>query len=348
MILSDKLSELDQRLQDSGDPGQVLRFSLLHHLGELIRDLTCNVEASAPVPVDAASRTGPPGEISDEVDPVVVSPPVGTIALPEYGDEAMLHHVRMEALEVFETRRFCGETYIALWLDVVRVWQRSLLLCMGVTTSGYRHILGFVEALPQQGSAMRPLVQDLLNRGLCPDQGLLCITPGSKGIAKVLSECFGTQLCLQSCQAHILERVVSPLCEADQRRLQGEFRRAFSLPDAEQAHAALLQIHRGLTKLNRSAATWLLQELDPLLTLQRTGLYDQLSPSLRSTRCIHSAAQHLRTRLRGVRQWLPPQSQRAQFALVWLEMEQRMRRIAHASVLASLQSTLFPNESSPS
>ncbi|MCY3629025.1 MAG: hypothetical protein OXG94_03315 [Bacteroidetes bacterium] len=64
---------------------------------------------------------------------------------------------------------------------------------------------------------------------------------------------------------------------------------------------------------------------------------DELSRSLRSTRCIARAAQQLNQRLKGVRRWLAPISRRAQIALLCLEMELRMRRLAHASGFPALR-----------
>ncbi len=41
--------------------------------------------------------------------------------LAEYGDEANLHKVRMEAAEVFDTRLYDREEYVVLWIDAYQV-----------------------------------------------------------------------------------------------------------------------------------------------------------------------------------------------------------------------------------
>ena len=262
-------------------------------------------------------------------------------SLSEYGDEAALQKVRMEALEVFDTRRFDGEEYVTLWVDVCQLWGRPFLLCMAATLDGYRHVLGFVESSTQDLASVRGLFQGLLDRGLSLDQGLLCITPGTASLCRVLTECFGQQIRLQHCQMHKRARVISYLAVPEQRLIQGAMTRAFAIPDLALARASLLQIHAQLQQCNRSAAQWLLRDLDLSLTLHHSGVYDRLSRSLRSTRCIVRVVQQLNRRLRGVRHWLAPASRRAQFALLLLETEMRMRRLAHASYLSIMWDALF-------
>ena len=83
-------------------------------------------------------------------------------------------------------------------------------------------------------------------------------------------------------------------------------------------------------------------QLDQTLTLRRNGLSEQLSTSLQSTHCAAQVAQQLTRRLCGVRRWLLPQSRRTEISLLLLETEPRIRRPAHASYLATMQSTYLP------
>jgi len=65
-----------------------------------------------------------------------------------------------------------------------------------------------------------------------------------------------------------------------------------------------MRVYEELQPLNRTAAQWLLRNLDQTLTLHRTGLYERLSPSLRSTRSLAHIALKLHRHLREVRQWI--------------------------------------------
>ncbi len=336
--LEDRL-DLDQTLREAGEAGQHLRWSLLCHLGELIRDLTQNVEVGSVSSSQEPASASVPTLVLEEAPPA--APPAGVLALSEYGDEASLQEVRREALQEFTARSLAKEDVVALWLDVVPFWGYPLLLCVAVNVEGYRRILGFAEASLQERDAVRRLLQDLLDRGLCTERGLLWITPGTAGLSALLAEVLGTRMRHQHCQVHKCVRVTSLLPEEEQRGVRGTIQRAYAHPNPRQAQDALRQLHTDLLRRNRSAAQWLLQDLGQTLTVYQSGLTEHLSPSLRTTRCIARLGQHLQHRSRGVRRWLPPRSRQAQIALLLLEREQYMRRLAHASYLSALRTALF-------
>ncbi len=347
MILSDDFSQLDHLLQESGASGHQLRLYLLRHFSDLVRHLTSNLDIDAVLrfPNEAATASSP---VEPQSDPAEESPALvpSELACPEYGDEAALHRVRTEALEVFEHRRFDQQSYVVLWMDVQQLWGHPFFLCMAATTEGYRHILGFVETVARDHDAMASLFQGFLDRGLCAENGLLCITPAIPTLSRVLTDCFGPRIQFQHCQVHKRERVVSYLPDTDRLRIRGAICRAYEIPELARARTALMQIHAQLIASNHSAAHWLLRDLDATLTLHRSGVYEQLSSSLRSTRCVTNVVRQLSKRLRGIRPWLPPPQRRAQFALLLLEMERPMRRLAHAAYLSPMQSALFAEETS--
>jgi len=325
----------DDLLQQTSVQDPSLRLSLLYHCVELLRELT------GPMAQDPPSRQSEdseeieiPASVSDSKPIVVASE--STLALSEYGDEAALHSARMEALEVFDTRPLDVHSYVVLWFDRFQVWGHPLLLCMGATEEGYRHILNFVEAPARDIASMQQLLGTLLDRGLRTEPGLFCITSGEAQLSRQVIASL-QPVGMQYCQYRKRERVLSYLGDADFARIKGAMMRAYELPVYAEAHAALMQVHADLLHCNRSAAQWLQQDLEQTLTLHQTGRMDQLSRSLRSTRCIARAAQQLNQRLKGVRRWLPPISRRVQIALLCLEMELRMRRLAHACALPALR-----------
>ena len=94
----------------------------------------------------AVAPKGEVTEVESALHPLV--PPTNDAAEEppsRYGNLASLRRVRAEALEVFDTRLLSGEDYVALWMDAIEVWGRKLLLCMGVTARGRKHMLGVVE-----------------------------------------------------------------------------------------------------------------------------------------------------------------------------------------------------------
>ena len=103
---------------------------------------------------------------------------------------------------------------------------RPLLLCMGATFEGLRHVLGVVESSVQNLPSVRGLSQDLVDRGSSPDQGQLCITLVTASLSRIMTECIGSQIRPQHCQMQKLARVVSNLAAAEQRPIQGAISRA--------------------------------------------------------------------------------------------------------------------------
>ena len=310
-----------------------LRLSLLHHCVELLRELTGTTALDPPsAPLENPKEIEPP---APDLTPVASGP---TPALSEYGDQ--LHEVRMEALEVFDSRRLDVHPYVVLWMDTVHVWGTPMLLCMGATEEGDRHLLNFVEAPARDLASVQQFLRMLVDRGLRTEPGLFCITSGDAQLSKQVVEVLHP-VGLQYCQYRKRERVLSYLGDADVARIKGAMMRAYELPVYAEAHAALIQIHAELQHCNRSAAQWFKQDLDHTLTLHRTGRMQTLSRSLRSTRCVVRAAQQLNQRLHGVRRWLAPTSRRAQIALLCLELGLRMRRLGHARELPALRTALL-------
>ncbi len=292
MLLPEDFGQLQQTLEEAGVSGQQLRVSLLRQCSDLIQHLTHDL--GVPTVLDTTNESAQEPSHADPEEETSVAPlPLSSPRFPEYGDEADLHQVRMEALDVFDHRRLDEETYAVLWMDVLRVWGAPFLLCIGSTLEGDRRMLGFEQASAQNIARVKHLFASFLHRGLSLDDGLLCITPVTVPLDQVLMDLGGEHIRLQHCHLHKRERIVSVLTEEQQTQMRGQINRAFSLPDAKQAREALLQIHDRLLRWNRSASQRLFKDLDLCLTLHQTGLYEQLSRSLRTTSCVTHTAQYV-------------------------------------------------------
>ena len=344
MERSDDLSQLDQGLRDAGPSGRLLRYYLLRHFSELVQRLTCSLESDVQQPVGPEATAVPAAVADGTAQAAAEAPETDPRGVHGQGDDAEL---RSSALQVMEQRSLSDEDYVALWMDAVPVWGRSLVLCMAVTADGYRHMLAFADGTLQDAAVLQKLLQGVRKRGLCVDRGLLCITGGQVPLTQALEEHLGPHLVHQHCQIAKRERVVSFLAEKDRRSVRGAITRAFQLPEASEAHDALLRVHATLLQRNQSAARWLLQDLERTLTLHPTGLYEILSPSLRTTRSLVHTARQLFRQLRNLRHWLPPETRRAEWALWLLEKEARMRRMEHAGHLLPMRAALFTEDGRP-
>ncbi len=160
------LNNLSEQVSVS-DPS--LRLKLLHHCVDLLRQLTHLSPQDPPSKPSESLAEG--SESSPDVsDSTPVLPPS---IVCDYGDEASLDQTRMEALEVFDSRRLDVHRYVVLWMDRLPVWGHPLLLCMGATVDGYRHVRNFEEAPALDMDAIQRFLCALLERGLRTESEVL-------------------------------------------------------------------------------------------------------------------------------------------------------------------------------
>jgi len=122
-----------------------------------------------------------------------------------------------QALEEFENRSLETENFLALLTHGKHVAGEQMIVCMGVTESGYKKVLGFTQATTERAESVVELLRDLIERGLTFDEGILCVIDGNKGLRKAIDEVFGDRAEVRRCQWHKRKNVVSHLPEADQK-----------------------------------------------------------------------------------------------------------------------------------
>ena len=132
-----------------------------------------------------------------------------------------------KALEEFEGRLLEEENFLALWIDGKRVAGEQMIVCMGVTESGYKKVLGFTQATTERAEPVVELLRDLIGRGLTFEEGILCVIDGSKGLRKAIDEVFGERAEVQRCQWHKRKNILSYLSEEDQKTWRSRLQRAY-------------------------------------------------------------------------------------------------------------------------
>ena len=254
-----------------------------------------------------------------------------------------------KALETFEERRFDDETFLALWIDgkfgetVRHMARHQVVICMGLTGDGRKIPLGFVETTTENAEAVKGLLQRLIRRGLSFEGGILCIIDGSKGLLKAVREVFGEYAAVQRCQWHKRENVASYLSEKDKPLYRRRLQLAYEKPTYDQAREVLVDIHRELQGVNRSAANSLMEGLEETLTLHRLGIFEELGRSLKTTNAIESLNSQLSKYLRRVKHWMHSDQRQRWVTMAILEAEYNMRRIQHPEQLPLLRAALQEN-----
>jgi len=107
---------------------------------------------------------------------------------------------------------------VAVFLDGKTFADMTMVIAVGITITGEKHILGFVETGTENEAALTPFLQGLGDRGLDHSQGLLVIIDGGKGLRAAVRHAFGSAALVQRCQWHKRENVVSHYPKATKLR----------------------------------------------------------------------------------------------------------------------------------
>ena len=89
-------------------------------------------------------------------------------------------------------RRLESYDLVALFLDGKTFAEDEMVIALGITLSGHKVILGFIQTGTENERVCSDFLHALLERGLRIDQGLLCIIDGAKGLHKAIQKVFGS------------------------------------------------------------------------------------------------------------------------------------------------------------
>ena len=176
-------------------------------------------------------------------------------------------------LRELQERDLSGEDVVALVLDGKTFAEATMVVALGITMTGDKRFLGFVETDTENETVLTPFLRSLVERGLDVSQGLLVIVDGGKGLRAAVRKAFRHRALVHRCQWHKRENVVSYLAKREQPVWR---QRAYNRPEYDEALAALQSLQHELEDRNQSAAGSLAEGLDETLTLHRLGVYGVL------------------------------------------------------------------------
>ncbi len=243
-------------------------------------------------------------------------------------------------LQALQERRLDSYDFVALVLDGKSFAADAMVIALGVTLSGEKVLLGFVQTATENERVCAAFLRALVERGLKTDQGLLCVIDGSKGLRKAIQSVFGAQAVVQRCQWHKRENVVAYLPKGQQAAWRRQLQAAYERPSYAEAKAALLRLRAELRLLNASAVTSLEEGVEETLTLHRLGVFGVVGTSLKTTNCLESILALVGRRTDKVTRWRTSDQKQRWLAAALLDIEPRLRRIKGFRALPLLRSTL--------
>ncbi len=230
-------------------------------------------------------------------------------------------------LQELEERRLEKYDIVSILLDGKSLADEEVLIALGITVEGEKIILGFVQTASENARVCKEFLKDLIERGLCYQQGLLFVIDGSKGIRKAIDDVFGDYAAVQRCQWHKRENVVAYLPKTKQNNMRKKLQKAYEEPTYERAVQSLKRIRTELKLLNESAVRSLDEGFEETLTLHRLGVFEELGISLKTTNCLESINGQVARFTRRVTYWKNSNQRRRWVACALLEIEKGLRKI---------------------
>ena len=248
---------------------------------------------------------------------------------------------RSEAIMQEFFARDLGEyDLVGLWIDGKHFGKHQVIVAMGLTVTGEKIVLGFAQVPSESNEVIQGLLEDLIDRGLRFQQGLLCMVDGSKGIHAAVKAVFGRYVQVQRCCWHKRENVLAHVKEEDKEQYKDRLQKAYRRPNYDEAKADLLTIHAELETHAPKAARSLAEGMEETLTVHRLGVNEDLGRSLRTTNCIENHNSSISRLVRNVSHWQNSAQVHRWVALAAQRSVLHLRQIPQATHLPKLRAAL--------
>lgn len=243
------------------------------------------------------------------------------------------------ALKQILERPLDGLDIMVVVIDGVIIATHHVLVAMGVSSTGAKHVLGLWQAASENAAAATALLEDLAARGLRPDVRRLFVLDGSKALRAAVRAVYGDQAPVQRCRIHKLRNVCDQLPEDQAAQTKSVMKAAFRM----KPKAGIAKLREHITWLDREhcgAARSLEEGLEEMFTVNRLELPPVLTRSLCSTNMIESPNSGLRRAIGRVTRWRD-----ARMVMRWVgralcDIEMRWRRVDGADHLWILRQNL--------
>lgn len=230
-----------------------------------------------------------------------------------------------ELKELLE-RRFDQVKLLIIYLDGLQLGDHVLIGAVGVDENGHKHVLAIREGATENATVAKELLEDLVARGVNPEQKRLFVIDGSKALRAAINAVFGSQHPVQRCRSHKLRNVLDHLPEDQKSPVHSALRAAWRL-DAQAGMAKLKKLAEWLEREYPGAAASLREGLEECFTVNRLEVPASLHRCLTTTNIIESPQSGVRMRTRRVCRWRDGAMVKRWAAAAFLATEKNFRKI---------------------
>ena len=241
-------------------------------------------------------------------------------------------------------RKFDTLDLLILYIDGIVIGGHSVLVCIGIDSQGYKHVLGMKEGASENATVATGLLNDMVERGVKPGVKRLFVIDGSKALRSAIDAVYGADNPIQRCRLHKERNVLDYLPDEQKEYARLSLRAAFSL-EAEKGQKRLMDLAEQYEKSYPGASGSIREGLGEMFTVNRLGVPSSLRRSLVSTNLIESPNAGVRMRTRRVTQWESGSMVLRWAAASFLSAEQNFRRVSGYKDLWMLSVALGRSES---
>lgn len=246
-----------------------------------------------------------------------------------------------EELRKFREKDLSSYDIAVIFLDGKTFAEDAMVIALGVTISGEKAVLGFVQTQTENKRVISQFLGSLVDRGLDVSGGVLFVIDGAKGLRGAIKDVFEEKALVQRCQWHKRENVVSHLPRSDQDYWRKRLQKAYERPTYEEARQDLRKIRGELELINQSAVTSLDEGFEETLTLHRLGMFSLLGRSLKTTNCLESINAMAEERCCKVDRWKNSSQKQRWLASALIDIEPRLRKILGHRHLPKLRDAIM-------
>ena len=247
-------------------------------------------------------------------------------------------------VETLLGRRFDELKLVVIYIDGMVFGDHVMIGAVGVDAEGHKHVLAIREGATENATVVKELLEDLVARGVNPDQKRLFVIDGSKALRTAINAVFGCQHPVQRCRAHKLRNVMDHLPKDQKDQVKSAMRAAWRL-DAKGGMARLKKLAEWLERDYPSAAASLIEGLEECFTINRLDVPVSLHRCLATTNVIESPHAGVRMRTRRVCRWRDSGMVKRWMASALLATEKNFRKIMGYRNLWTLDAILNGSKS---
>jgi putative transposase len=232
-----------------------------------------------------------------------------------------------ENLEEWLKREIGELRLVALMIDGIEVGEHTIVVALGIDECGGKHALGLWQGATENSAVCEGLLNDLVKRGLDPQQSYLFVIDGGKALRKAIRGVFGKRSLVQRCQEHKRRNVLDHLPKRMHASVNRAIRDAYRSSSKATAKKRLLQLISHLATDYPDAAASLREGLEETITLKDMKLPTWLERTLSTTNPIENLNGGIRRITRNVKRWRDGSMVRRWVATAILEATRGFRRL---------------------